>query len=334
VIPSITARAGGVLFPIVRSLVGAFGSRPEQGTERKIGSFLLFASFQGTCLTSALFLTAMAGNPLSVELARARGIDFGFADWVLAASVPTLVSIVVIPLYLYRAYPPEIRVTPQAGQWAKERLAELGPVSRSEWVMLATFVLLLALWVFGERIGLHATSAAFVGLGVLLVSGVLAWDDVKKEQGAWDVFIWFSVLFMMARSLSDFGFTSWLGTNIADRLRGLPWPAAFALLSVAYCFIHYFFASQTAHIAALYGVFLSVGLSLGVPGALFALTLGFASNYFASTTVYGTSCAPVYFQSGYIRHSDWMKHGLVILVINLGIFLGLGTLWMKLLGVF
>lgn len=334
IIPSNTARGGGVIFPVVRSLVGAFGSQPEHGTERKIGSFLIFASFQGDCLTSALFLTAMAGNPLAQQFARASGVELGFAVWALAASVPVAVALFLVPLYLYRAYPPEIRATPEAREWASARLAELGPVSRNERVMLTTFALLLGLWVSGERLGIHPTTAAFVGLGALLVGGVLTWEDVKKEQGAWDVLIWFSVLVMMAKNLNDFGFTGWIGSEMAGRLRGLSWPPVFVLLVVSYCFVHYFFASQVAHIAALYGVFLAVGISLGVPGGLLALSLCFASNYFASTTIYGTSVAPIYFESGYIPLSDWMKHGLVILLINLAIFLGPGTLWMKLVGIF
>jgi DASS family divalent anion:Na+ symporter len=334
VIPSNTARGGGIVFPLARSLAGALGSQPEDASERKVGSFLLFAAFQGNCLTSALFPTAMAANPLALELAAAQGIELGFGDWALAAAAPTLSALVVVPLYLYRAYPPEIRSTPAAPEWASERLAELGPLSRDERTMLGTFVLLLGLWVGGGPLGLHPTTTAFVGLAILLIGRVLSWEDIKREEGAWDVLIWFSVLLMMAKNLNDFGFTRWLGAGIAGQLEGLPWPAAFVLLSLAYCFVHYFLASQTAHIAALYGVFLAVGTSLGVPGALFALTLAFASNYFASTTIYGTSVAPIYYQSGYIKNSDWMKHGLVILLVNLAIFLGLGSVWMKLLGFF
>lgn len=38
--PSNTARAGGIIVPIIRSLSEAYGSRVEDGTERKVGAFL------------------------------------------------------------------------------------------------------------------------------------------------------------------------------------------------------------------------------------------------------------------------------------------------------
>ncbi len=49
--PSNTARAGGVMFPIIKSLAQTFGSDPEKGTERKIGSFLIFTEFHANAIT-------------------------------------------------------------------------------------------------------------------------------------------------------------------------------------------------------------------------------------------------------------------------------------------
>jgi DASS family divalent anion:Na+ symporter len=333
-IPSNTARGGGVIYPIVRSLVEAFKSRPEDGTERRIGSFLLFSSFHGNIITSALFLTAMAANPMAVQFAGDQGVDIGFGRWLLAASVPALAAFFLVPLYLYKAYPPEVKKTPEAAEWARGKLADMGPVQFAEWIMLGTFVLLLALWIGGDHFGIHPTTTAFIGLSILIVTGVLGWDDVVREKGAWDVFVWFSVLLMMARSLGEFGFTTWLGHELAGHMGDLSWPVAYVALVVMYSLVHYLFASQTAQIAALYPAFLSVGIMLGVPPVLLALALGFAGNYYATTTIYGGSVAPVFFQAGYIPLGTWMKHGIVILGIHLVLFLGLGTAWMKIVGVF
>ena len=67
--PSNTARAGGIMFPIIKSLSESFGSTPKDGTERKMGAFLIFTEFQGNLITAAMFLTAMAGNPIAQSLA-------------------------------------------------------------------------------------------------------------------------------------------------------------------------------------------------------------------------------------------------------------------------
>ena len=68
-----------------------------------------------------------------------------------------------------------------------------------------------------------------------------------------------------------------------------------------YFYSHYFFASITAHVSAMYAPFLAVSLALGMPPLLAALVLGFSSNLFASLTHYGTAPAPILFGSGHVH---------------------------------
>ena len=138
-IPSNTARAGGVIFPIVKSLAQSFDSVPEDGTARRIGAFLTFTAYQGTVVTSAMFMTAMAANPLAVELAAGLGVEISWGGWALAALVPGLLSLAVVPLLIYRLYPPGIVETPGAAEMAAHRLEEMGAPSREEWTLLAVF---------------------------------------------------------------------------------------------------------------------------------------------------------------------------------------------------
>src|ERR1700730_213127 len=135
-IPSNTARAGGIVFPLVLASAKAFGSEPNDGTARKIGAFLMQAAFQGNVVTSGMFLTAMAANPLAAKLAGQMHIEVSWGEWALAALVPGLASLVFIPFFLYKIYPPEIKETPEAGQLAREKLAEMGEMHRDEWIIL------------------------------------------------------------------------------------------------------------------------------------------------------------------------------------------------------
>ena len=152
-IPSNTARSGGLIFPILRSVAKSYGSEPDDGTARKIGAFLIKTSFQGTVITSAMFLTAMAANPLAAKLARDAGVEITWGSWALAAIVPGLVSLAVVPWVIYKVYPPEIKETPAAAQIARDRLVEMGKLKPDEWTMLCTFFLLLFLWIFGGETG-------------------------------------------------------------------------------------------------------------------------------------------------------------------------------------
>ena len=331
-IPSNTARAGGVVFPVLQSLAKTFKSEPDDGTARKMGAFLTVAAFQGTVITSAMFLTAMAANPLAAKLAGEMGIEITWGGWALAALVPGLVSLIVVPLFIYKLYPPEITETPGAAKFAREKLAEMGKMGSNEWLMLGVFALLLVLWIFGKQLSINATTAALIGLGVLLIGGVLTWTDVRREEGAWDTLIWFSALVMMATFLNTLGLIPWFSERMGAAVGDQGWMTAFLILSLAYFYSHYLFASNTAHVSAMYGAFLAVAVVVGTPPVLAALVLAFFSNLFSSMTHYGTGPAPVLFGAGYVDTGTWWKLGGMISVINIVIWLGIGGAWWKLLG--
>jgi len=331
-IPSNTARAGGVIFPILRSMAEAYDSRPGDGTAKRMGAFLTVVAFQGTVITSAMFLTAMAANPLAAELASAQGIEITWVSWAVAALVPGVVSLVAVPWILYRLFPPEIRETPEARALAKEHLRALGPIERSEWIMLGCFGLLLGLWILAGPLGIHTTATALLGLVVLLITGVLSWGDVLKETGAWDTLVWFSALVMMASFLTELGLIPWFSGAVGGWLGGYGWVGAFLGLVLVYFYSHYFFASNTAHVSAMYAPFLGVALVVGTPPLLAALALGFCSNLFSSMTHYGTGPAPVLFAAGYVEVADWWRLGFIVSLVNLAIWVGVGSLWWRLLG--
>ena len=332
-IPSNTARAGGIVMPIMASLARAYGSQAGDGSERRIGAFLTLTAYQVNVITSAMFLTAMAANPLAQKLAGDLKISLTWGGWALAAIVPGLLSLILVPWVIYRIYPPEIKETPGAVALAKQKLAELGPVSTQEWMMLFVFALLMVLWIFSRQFGdMNATTAALIGLGALLMLGVLGWDDVKAETGAWDTLVWFAALVMMASFLNKLGMIPWFSQTISATMAGHGWIFGFLVLSLTYFYSHYFFASNTAHVASMYGAFLGVSVALGAPPVLAALVLGFFGNLFAGMTHYGSGPAPVLFGTGYVETGAWWRIGLLVSILNIVIWIGAGGLWWKLLG--
>lgn len=126
---------------------------------------------------------------------------------------------------------------------ARKELAEMGRMSRGEWLMLATVGVLLVLWIFGDTTGVDATTASFVGLSILLLSGVLSWEDVKSEKGAWDTLIWFAALLMMANQLKNWAlprFGNLIGDSLSSTMHGTSWVVVLLLLNAAYFYTHYF----------------------------------------------------------------------------------------------
>lgn len=330
--PSNTARAGGVLYPIIKPLAQSFGSDPKDGTERKIGSFLVFAEYHGDMITAAMFMTAMAANPLVQTLAKSSGVNISWGGWFLAALVPGIISLIVVPWLIYKMYPPEIKETPNAKQWAEKELDQMGKMTLPEKLMAVIFIIALVLWMTGSLTKIDASLAAFLTLGLLLVVGVLSWTDVLHETGAWNTLTWFSVLVMMAGSLTTLGFIPWLSSSIGSMLHGMSWFLVLAILIVFFFYSHYLFASSTAHVTAMYSALLAVAISAHVPPMLAALLLGFFGNLNASTTHYASGPAPVLFGSGYVPQNKWWSLNLVLGVFYLVVWIGIGSLWMKVIG--
>ncbi|PZF74903.1 anion permease [Taibaiella soli] len=331
-IPSNTARAGGVIFPIMKSIAVNMGSVPEKAeTHRKVGSFLTLSSYNANMITSVMFLTATASNPMAQKFAKDLGITITWGSWAIAALAPGLACFILMPLFLYKFFPPELKKTKEAPAMAAEKLKEMGPVTLQEWLMIFTFIVLLVLWIFGNLFQVDATTGALIGLCILLLSGVLNWEDVKSEKSAWDTIVWFSALVMMGSYLNSLGFVGWFGNLVGAQLKQLDWHWAFPLIILVYSYSHYMFASATAQAAAMYSVFLSVGISVGVPGAMLAIFLGACPTLMGMITHYGHGPAPIFFGSTYVDMKDWWKHGFFISVLFLIIWFGIGGLWWKVL---
>lgn len=330
---SSTARLGGVIYPIIRSLTEVYDSKPENGTERRLGSYLLFTTFQADMPVSAMFLTAMAANPLAMSIARdIIGIEVTWVQWMIAALLPGLVTIVVVPLILYKLYAPEIKETPKAAEIASEKLAEMGPLTMIEKKLIGIFIMVLVLWIFGGNFGIDATTGAFIGLCTMLISEVLTYEDIKSEKNAWDTLLWWATLVMMAGQLNTLGIIPWFSEIVTNAVYGVNWVLAFVLISLAYYYSHYFFASNTAHVSAMYGALLVVSVAVGTPPLVAALVLAFFSSLFGGLTHYGTGSAPVIFGSGYIKQNHWFGYAFIISVVFIVIWLGIGGLWWRLLG--
>ncbi|MCY3034496.1 MULTISPECIES: anion permease [Aerococcus] len=330
--PSNTARAGGIMFPIVRSLAETFQSYPNEPSRKRMGSYLIYTLWQGNIVTSAMFLTAVASNPLAQELANGAGIELSWVKYFIATLVPGLIALLVIPWIIFKIYPPEIKETPDAPAWAEKQLSEIGAMTAAEKWMLGIFAGALVMWVLAGTIKVSATTTAFLAVAALILSGVLTWNDIKKESGAWDTLVWFGILVMMATQLNETGFIPWLSDNIAQAVGGLPWIVTIIVLCLANHYLHYLFASTTAHVSAVYLAFLTVAVAAGVPPMFAAIMLIWASNTMSSTTHYANGPSPILSGSGYVTQQEWWKNSAIISLAYFVIFFGIGAGWLFLIG--
>jgi DASS family divalent anion:Na+ symporter len=326
--PSNTARSG-VLFPIVYSLAESNGSHPWQESRTRLGAYLMMTSMAGLGLSSALWLTAMAANPVGAALARQQGIEINFVSWFVASSVPTLVCMALVPWVLYRLFPPTLKQTPEAPAAAAAQLKALGGMCREEWITLVTFIGMVAGWGLSDRLGLDATAVAFLGLAVLMLAGIFTLDDIKASGDALETLIWFSILFTLSSELDRLGFMAYVGQNLGVLVDGLSWPLTYVALLAVYVLIHYLFVSQTAHLLALFAVFLGVSQP-EVPAPLMAMTLLLANNYFSVITPQGSSANVIFVGSGYLEGGEVYRYGGIAVLCSFLVYLVIGTPWILL----
>ena len=320
-IPSLVARAGGIIFPIVLALAKTYDSQDET---KSTGRFLVISVFQGTVIVSAMFLTSMAANPIAVEIAKEFGVTLTWGNWFLASCLPGFASLLIVPFLISKIIPPKLKKTPEAPELAKAKLKELGPVSRDEWMMVGIFACVLSLWLFGSYLKISNTVAAMIGLIALLFFGIINWKDCLKETNAWDTLFWLGSLVAIGTSLKKLGFFTWFSMNIVGYISSMPWMSALIVMILLYFYSHYFFASNTAHLTAMYSAFLAAAIQVGAPAILAVLILAFFSSLFGGLTHYSCGPAPIFFSAGYVSLRKWWQIGLIISVSNILVWILVG----------
>lgn len=329
--PSNTARAG-VLYPIILSLAKSSGSVAGDESTRRLGGYLMFCGMASLSVSSALWLTATSANPIGVSLAAEHGLNISFGSWLLVASVPALVTIGLLPLMLYRVFPPGVTNTPGAPQAARDALGKMGSLSRGEWITALVFGFMILAWIFAGVLELNLAAVAIAGLGILLTTEVLTLDDIYLQGGTLSTFLWLALLFALSGQLNELGFMGYVGERLALMLSNVSWPVAYVVLLLLYVLMHYMFVSQSAQVLALLGVFLDVGIKTGVPIHLMGFALLFASSYFSTLTPQGGSQNVIFVASDYLTQGELYRLGLITTLFCLLIFLLIGTPWILLVG--
>ena len=293
----------------------------------------MLTQYHANVIVSAMFLTAMAANPVSAELAKSiAGIEIQWSTWALGALVPGIISLAVVPYVIYKLVPPQIKESSRSKQIAVEELGKMGAVKKTEKILTGIFLCTLLLWTTSSLHHIHTTTVALCGVVLMLITGVLDWPDILSEKGAWNALIWFGGLIMMAAGLSELGVIGWFGETVTNYVKDFHMVSAFIILLLVYFYVHYLFASMTAHITALFPVFFTVVLSSGIPPLIAALALAYFSNLCACLTHYATGPAPIYFGGGYVDQVIWWKVGFIISLITIVIWIVIGFPYWKLCG--
>lgn len=321
--PSNTARSGGTIFPIASNIPLIFNSTPEN-EPRKLGAYIAWVAMAATCVTSSMFLTALAPNLLAVDMiGKSANVAITWGSWA-SVMVPLMLPLFLLtPLLAYIVYPPTQKHSPEAPAWAKAELQKMGSISFKEIMMALFAVLALVLWIFGKELKVDATMAAISIVSLMVLTKVVSWEDVIGNKGAWNVLIWFSTLVALASGLKDVGILKWIGKLTEESLMGLSPVMLMLAMLLVFFLLHYFFASVTAHVTALLPVFIVIAVKVIAPEQLpsFMILLAGTLGIMGIITPYGTGPSPIWYGAGYISQGRWWALGALFGGIYLAVLL-------------
>lgn len=332
-IPSNTSRAGGVIMPIARSLAELYGSLPQK-TAGLLGTFLMAAVYQGEVVASAMFLTGQAGNFIAADMVKSiAGYELSWGLWALAGVVPGLLSIAGLVWIVSRLLPPEIRHTPRAAEFAREEIAKLGVMGSKQWIVVGVFIGVCSLWITSTVHSIPVAAASIAGAAVLLVSGVLRWDEVVGQASLWDIFIWYGGVIALGNALTAAGVPAAFAEAVSGVLGAMHWLPLLAAVLLVYFYAHYGLASITMHMLTMLPPFLLLLLAHGAPTGLAVFLFACLANLSAGLTHYGTVPSPIFFSQGYVSFADWWRVGFLVSLWNLLVWCVAGAAWWKLIGI-
>ena len=321
--PSNTARSGGTIFPIAINIPQIFNSLPDN-EPRKLGAYISWVAMAATCVTSSMFLTALAPNLLAVDLiGKGANVAISWGAWA-SIMVPLMLPLFLLtPLLAYIVYPPTQKHSPEAPIWAKAELQKMGSITFKEILMALFAVLALVLWIFGKEWKVDATMAAISIVSLMALTKVISWDDIIGNKGAWNVLVWFSTLVALASGLKDVGILTWIGKLAETSLTGLSPVMLMVSMLIIFFLLHYFFASITAHVTALLPVFIVIAVKFIAPEQLpsFMILVAGTLGIMGIITPYGTGPSPIWYGAGYISQARWWALGAIFGAIYLAVLL-------------
>ncbi|EIW19008.1 MULTISPECIES: DASS family sodium-coupled anion symporter [Pelosinus] len=338
--PSNTARSGGIVFPIILSVVKTIGSEPG-ATAKKAGSYLMLNIYFVMKVTSFMFATAMAPNLLMIEFSKKiLGVQLDWGLWAVAMLVPGLVLLVLVPLIGYYMDKPELTKIDNK-KLVEEGLRDLGPMQKKEKILVGIFIFALLGWalpsvfgLFGIKLVINETAVAIVSMSLCFLLGVIGWDEFLDNKGAWNTLIWFGGIIGLASALDKAKFFPWLADVIKDNINFGNNPfLALVIIGFFSIVIRYFFASASSYAVAMLPVLLTVGKVAGIEPMSLALVLAGTNSYGGSLTHYGGGAAPIIFGAGYNTVKTWWIVGAVIAIVCFVVTMTIGYGWWKLLGI-
>lgn len=330
--PASPARTGGLVYPLAEGVIDA-GSLSKEGRART-GAYFTLLAFMASMLSGSLFMTGMGPNLINVKLAQdVLGISVSWPLWTLAA-LPGFIGFLLTPYIVYKLCPPDSTSMLEVRDHAGSELVAMGRLSTGELTAAGIFLTILLLWSTSTITKIDSTLVAFIGISLMLITGVLEWDDLAENREMWSFLIWFGAILGFSAALTKLGFFSWFAGIIKLLLPTAGLGAYSILLVIAVLAIvpHYFFVSFTGYVVAFSPLAFSFVAATDVPRYPAFFVLAYLMVVSCAMTHYGNALGPLLMEKGYNDKKTWWTTGTVITLLQVVLYLTVGVVYWQLLG--
>lgn len=323
-LPSVTAKSV-LMSPLATQVGKALGFAPHS----KGMSGLWSATFMSSGLLGNAFFTGSLWVFVMLGFMGAEDVaQWNFLSWI---SVTWVWLIVVLALSFFAVlvlFKPEKQLDMPKG-FAKQGLADLGPMSRDEKLTGLAIVAAIIGWMTQNVHGIDASIVAIAALAFIAAFTDFTGQDFRTKI-PWETAILVGCIVSIANMVSSLGIDVWLGITLGPVLAPMlsnPFVMVILLCVITYI-LRCFVISLTATGTIMFAIFGAVSASLGIDSFALLFVIFTAVQIwnlsFHNTTEIGAIAAA----GGDVTHKDIVKSSYAFMAINAVALLASVPLWM------
>lgn len=266
----------------------------------------------GRCMVSAAFLKEFTG------------IEITFFDWIKYCMPAAIICVPIAVLIVYFVFRPDPKFK------LPEFEEDMGPWTLMEKKALVIIGLTFISWLTKGFHGIDYSATGMLGVTALVLSGVLAWDDIHENLEWGTALFIFGGGIALGLAMGYSGAATYFANLFFPLVQGGGWLLLFVGVGVFGALVTNAMANVAAA-ALILPIVIPMAKLEGVDPTVLALCLGTATS-FAMLLVIGCPPNAIAYSYRYFKSSDLTKVGLVATPVLLSVLIGVASVWWKILG--
>ena len=333
-IPAANARAATIM-PVVQGITNILGDTPR---EREAKKAIVIQSMVYASMISGIFiLTGHMPNLIMTGLFEKSGFhNLGYFNWMLL-HLPYIAMFALTQWWVRFHFKTAGVVIAGGHEEIHRQHKELGPMTRSEWAMLAVFALVGLLFMTGKGspVVLHGYQLGVIGLVgimILFIPGLFPfkWKAVQ-DRTIWGTFLLLGGAITMTDAMSKSGLASWMAGHIHVMVEGMGWWQTLLVMMLGTQVLRIGMLSNVAAVAMLAPIVFAMAPKVGLHPVAFTLLICNVDT-FAYLLPTQITAAVIAYGTGTFSTADYAKVGWVCILLAIAFGICVMAPWYALFG--